>query len=47
LEPVSLWKRLVALHFRGAVKPPFNDSARLEAGLSREFYDGVAEATYV
>jgi uncharacterized ferritin-like protein (DUF455 family) len=47
IEPVSHWKRLVALHFRGAVKPPFNDSARLEAGLSREFYDGVAEATYV
>lgn len=47
IEPVSHWKRLVGLHFRGAVKPPFNDSARLEAGLSREFYDGVAAATYV
>ena len=47
IEPVSHWKRLVRLHFRGAVKPPFNDSARLEAGLSREFYDGVDTATYV
>jgi uncharacterized ferritin-like protein (DUF455 family) len=37
-----LWKTLVARHFRGAVKPPFNDSARLAAGLSREWYAGVA-----
>lgn len=37
-----LWKTLVARHFKGAVKPPFNDSARLEAGLPREFYAGVA-----
>jgi uncharacterized ferritin-like protein (DUF455 family) len=47
IEAVSHWKRLVGLHFRGAVKPPFNDSARLEAGLSREFYAGVDAATYV
>jgi len=47
IEPVSAWKRLVGLHFRGAVKPPFNDSARLEAGLSREFYAGVDAARYV
>lgn len=39
-----LWKRLVTRHFRGAVKPPFNDSARLEAGLPREFYTGVAQS---
>lgn len=37
-----LWKSLVARHFRGMVKPPFNDSARLAAGLSRSFYAGVA-----
>ncbi|MDE2435734.1 MAG: ferritin-like domain-containing protein [Sphingomonadales bacterium] len=37
-----LWKTLVERHFRGAVKPPFNDSARLAAGLSREWYAGVA-----
>jgi uncharacterized ferritin-like protein (DUF455 family) len=47
IEPVSEWQRLVALHFRGSLKPPFNDSARLEAGLSRDFYDGLAVATYV
>jgi uncharacterized ferritin-like protein (DUF455 family) len=36
------WQRLIRLHFRGIVKPPFNDSARGEAGLSRDFYAGVA-----
>ena len=40
--PENHWKTLVALHFRGALKPPFNDSARLAAGLSREFYASVA-----
>ncbi|MBV7265402.1 ferritin-like domain-containing protein [Erythrobacter ani] len=38
----SMWKDLVREHFRGALKPPFNDSARLAAGLSREFYEEVA-----
>lgn len=38
----NLWKSLVAAHFGGAIKPPFNDSARLAAGLSREWYTGVA-----
>lgn len=41
-DPATSWKSLVSTHFRGAVKPPFNDSARLAAGLSREFYEGVA-----
>ena len=40
--PESLWKRLVETHFRGRLKPPFNDSARRAAGLSREFYAHVA-----
>jgi uncharacterized ferritin-like protein (DUF455 family) len=42
LEPENHWKTLVERHFRGALKPPFNDSARLAAGLPREFYAGVA-----
>jgi len=37
----ALWKTLVARHFRGAVKPPFNDSARRSAGLSYELMTGV------
>lgn len=38
LEPVATWQKLVALHFRSALKPPFNDSARTRAGLTRDFY---------
>lgn len=41
-DMASLWKSLVARHFRGAVKPPFNDSARASAGLSRQLYGMVA-----
>lgn len=41
-EPESYWHTLVRLHFRGHVKPPFNDSARLAAGLSRGFYEEIA-----
>ena len=42
LEPESLWQSLVKRHFRGQIKPPFNDSARLAAGLSRGFYAEIA-----
>jgi uncharacterized ferritin-like protein (DUF455 family) len=38
LEPVPHWRMLVSTYFRGALKPPFNDSARLKAGLTRAFY---------
>jgi len=41
-RPENCWKTLVKRHFRGTLKPPFNDSARLTAGLSRDFYAGVA-----
>ena len=41
-EPVETWRRLVAANFRGAIKPPFNDSARDKAGLTKEYYIGVA-----
>ncbi|MEM9084882.1 MAG: ferritin-like domain-containing protein [Pseudomonadota bacterium] len=41
-RPESRWKALVQEYFRGAVKPPFNDSARLAAGLSRDFYAEIA-----
>ena len=44
IEPVSAWKRLVRTRFKGAVKPPFNDSARLQAGLSRDYYAALAAA---
>jgi uncharacterized ferritin-like protein (DUF455 family) len=47
MTPVAEWQRLVRTYFRGAIKPPFNDSARDEAGLSRDFYGGLAEQEYV
>jgi len=40
--PETMWKSLVRKHFRGSLKPPFNDSARLAAGLSRDFYADIA-----
>lgn len=40
--PRQIWQFLVRKHFRGALKPPFNDSARHAAGLSRSWYAGVA-----
>jgi uncharacterized ferritin-like protein (DUF455 family) len=47
IAPVAEWKRLVGTRFRGAIKPPFNDSARDEAGLSRDFYGGLDVEGYV
>ena len=41
-SPETLWQTLVREHFRGRVKGPFNDSARLAAGLSRDFYAEIA-----
>jgi uncharacterized ferritin-like protein (DUF455 family) len=40
-SPQQLWKILRSAHFPGPVHPPFNDSARRAAGLSREFYAEV------
>jgi uncharacterized ferritin-like protein (DUF455 family) len=42
LVPGICWQNLVATRFRGALKPPFNDSARESAGLPREFYAPLA-----
>lgn len=44
-SPPEMWRNLVQIHFRGGLKPPFNDSARQAAGLSRDFYRGVASLT--
>lgn len=40
--PENLWKIAVEKHYRGRVSGPFNDSARLSAGLSRSLYAGIA-----
>jgi uncharacterized ferritin-like protein (DUF455 family) len=41
-SPIDHFQRLVRLHFKGGLKPPFNDSARLSAGLTREYYSTLA-----
>ena len=39
---VETWQSLVKSRFRGVLKPPFNDSARHDAGLTQEFYAVIA-----
>jgi len=41
-NPQETYQNLVRQHFRGALKPPFNDSARRQAGLTRDFYAPLA-----
>ena len=43
IDPAPHWQRLVKSYFRGGVKPPFNDSARQTAGLTREYYGALAQ----
>jgi len=40
--PETTWQGLVRRYFRGALKPPFNDSARDSAGLTRDYYQALA-----
>ncbi|MDO7833905.1 ferritin-like domain-containing protein [Sphingobium sp. HBC34] len=42
VESANHYQMLVKRHFRGSVKPPFNDSARRQAGLTEEFYAALA-----
>jgi uncharacterized ferritin-like protein (DUF455 family) len=42
LTPEVAWRELVARHFKGVLKPPFNAEARLAAGLPRSFYETPA-----
>lgn len=36
--PASTWQALVRRHFKGSLKPPFNEAARRQAGMSPEVY---------
>lgn len=38
LDPAITFQRMVNLHFRGPLKPPFNDLARCKSGLTPLFY---------
>jgi len=44
--PREFWRKCVEIHFRGRLKPPFNDSAREACGLSRDWYRGIASLTF-
>lgn len=42
LDPQETFQQLVRRHFRGVLKPPFNEAARRAAGLTPEFYEPLA-----
>ncbi len=44
IAPEPTFHTLVRRHFRGALKPPFNDRARSEAGLTPGFYKPLVGA---
>lgn len=41
-DPKAAWQELVRRHFRGALKPPFNQAARDDAQLPSDFYLPIA-----
>ncbi len=43
LDRHKTWQALVNRHFRGSLKPPFNNSARKSAGLTRDYYIALAK----
>ncbi len=45
LDPKDEFHRLVRHYFHGALKPPFNEEKRAEAGLPPDFYWPLAETT--
>ncbi|MEM8750256.1 MAG: ferritin-like domain-containing protein [Pseudomonadota bacterium] len=44
IEPASAFQTLVREHFRGPLKPPFNDLARARSGLTPGFYRALSSA---
>ncbi|UWQ23048.1 ferritin-like domain-containing protein [Jannaschia sp. W003] len=43
LDPAPTFRDLVRRHFRGPLKPPFNEEKRAEAGLPPDFYWPLAD----
>jgi uncharacterized ferritin-like protein (DUF455 family) len=37
-DPQTHWQAMLKQHFRGALKPPFNDTARAAAGMPAAYY---------
>ena len=44
-DPAAEFRRLVRANFRGPLKPPFNDLARAEAGLTPSFYRALSSTS--
>lgn len=44
-DPIVVFHDLVRRYFKGALKPPFNDEKRAEAGLPPDFYWPLADQT--
>jgi len=44
LDPKDVFHALVRKYFKGALKPPFNEEKRADAGLPPDFYWPLAEA---
>jgi len=42
-DPQAHWQAMLKLHFRGVLKPPFNDTARAAAGMPSGYYAGVVD----
>lgn len=42
-DAASWFRSLVATHFRGTVRGPFNDGARAQAGFDKSWYEPLAE----
>lgn len=42
-EMLECFYELVKNHFRGTLKPPFNDEARAKAGMTKEWYQPLVK----
>jgi uncharacterized ferritin-like protein (DUF455 family) len=42
-DPQAHWQAMLKQHFRGVLKPPFNDTARAAAGMPSGYYAGVVD----
>lgn len=45
VDPAATFQKLVRANFRGGLKPPFNDLARAEAGLTPSFYRSLTSTS--
>jgi len=43
VDPVATWQSLVKTHFKGRIKPPFNDQGRALAGFGPDYYLPIAD----